>query len=341
MMQFDRNLDRYVTEPDKPKLVKRREEIMIELALKGQITLDDVANHDLMEHGVLHIEDWKNVKGPCRYSPLEPLMCWALHGYLEKRGVSFDVEVAKWMRGIAIKLPADEADKGFPAEVLLASVLSEVAKDLRKAGGKRPLTSHSLFEQFRGTFLDHYTLEATKWQHDTARKKAWRSLLLRSNSKLTLLPYNQMRPDLLTLLRCLPDNDSRRRWGEHCIPLTAGVKVKRTPKQNELHEAYRDNFLSTDLWAAFTEGGHVSEGAQADHSALQPLLQRAFGDRKRAVRISFTYRPANDAISYNALTSEQEQLHLVFDFRNQAFRSYLERWSKEASGHLASFTGQH
>jgi hypothetical protein len=52
------------------------------------------------------------------------------------------------------------------------------------------------------------------------------SVLKEQDDSVILLPPENMRPDLLGLLHCIPDSPSHAAHGEHCIPLTAGVKTR-------------------------------------------------------------------------------------------------------------------
>lgn len=83
-------------------------------------------------------------------------------------------------------------------ELLFASVLVVVGRSLKG----RPLTEHKLFAEYKGTFLEDYTLLADHFQHDEG--DLWREILSNKCTNILLLPKKSMGPDLYALLQCLP-----------------------------------------------------------------------------------------------------------------------------------------
>jgi len=252
-------------------------------------------------------------------------MLHALFKYLEVvKKYDYHRLLGKWMQQIANQLDqkgrgAGEAgeQKGHPAEVL-AVVLNQVAKEL---GDKKPLTEHPLFAEQKGTFLDDYTLKATDFLHD--KDEDWADVLSRKRTNVLLLPPHEMGPDLFGLLSCLPEKAS---FQDHpVIPLTAGVKIKSSPRG--LAAAYRANYLTTDLWAAFTRvDGAVVQRAEEKRKKALSLLEETFGGARRAVRISFTYRPlAMGDAPPRETHPKDDQLHIKFDFHHSAFENVLRQ----------------
>ncbi|KAL6050467.1 hypothetical protein QOT17_019778 [Balamuthia mandrillaris] len=340
---FRRNIDQYVRGPETTvtthlrEAIEQREQFMKDLTLKGYVDVNAPKEHDLVSAGIIHLETLHATKA--RYRPLEPLMLHALYQYLEvDKGYDFERLLAEWTREVVGLLNQNRGDdgrvgeqKGLAAEVLLALVLSFVAKEL----DGRPLTDHELFAEQKGTFLDHYTLRATSFQHDT-EGGLWADLLKRRRTDLLVLPPQAMGPDLFGLLSCLPHTASYARFGgPHVIPLTAGVKIRSSSRG--LSTLYRANYLTTDPWAIFMRKGGVVQGSDKDRKEAEILLRNTFvvGSR-RALRISFTYRPLPTShLAHPSL--EDGQLHIKFDFHHAAFESVLKRSSEEAARYLKRF----
>jgi hypothetical protein len=346
MLDFRKNINRYVVGPSEaPRLreeIEKRKRLMKDLALKGYVDVTEPQEYDLVGAGIIHLEALCETKA--RYRPLEPLMLHALYRHLEKdQGCDFKHLLAEWMREIVGLLAQDWGDgtageqKGLATEVLLALILNLVAKEF----GGRPLTAHPLFAGHAGTFLADYTLQAASFQHDV-KGVLWADVLSRKRTDLLVIPPHAMGPDLFGLLSCLPDTESFRRFGPHFIPLTAGVKI-RSPSTS-LSAAYRANYLSTDPWAIFTRNGTVVRGSEEDRKKAETLLPNTFVGSKRALRISFTYRPLPSS-SPGCYQLEDDQLHVKFDFHHPAFEDVLKKFSKEAAQHLKTFaklqSGEH
>jgi hypothetical protein len=327
---FTENIDKYTRGPRGarflPEQVRTRSALMKELVLKGHVEVIDDDSHDLVSHGIIYIQDIED--GKARYKPLEPLMLHALYRHLEKQGCDFTQLLAEWMQQIWGRLDANWADKGaqslkgFTSEVLLADILVTAAKELQ---GK-PLTEHELFADYKGTFLDDYAILANSFQHDNS--DLWKDVLRRKRADVLVLPPHNMRPDLLGLLPCLEGTPSYKTYGAHVIPLTAGVKTLSTKKS--LSENYRDNYAATDPWAVFTKDNRVISATERVEA--ERLLDQTFGNRRRAVRVTFTYRPLRG----NTLPVH-DQLHIKLDYHNSAFEELLKRHSTSAAEYMKKF----
>ncbi len=346
-LTFTGNIDRYMKGVDSedgldPQLATRiaqRLSLMKDLAVKGSITLpagDAKKHHDLVNYGIVRIDKYEPTK--VTYDSLEPVMLFALYQYLkEEHNVDFTDLIVEWLNKIVLKLKNSPSkkevsriskEKGIAAEVLLADCLILVAKEL--AG--RPLTDHELFADAKGLcpWLTDYTLKATHFEHDRStaktKGKTWHDLLLNKRTEVLCFPSENMGPDILGLLECIPGTESYKQYGPHCIPLTASSKLYQDPNEDE----YTKNYRTTHLWDGFTrlksyapkvpEVPYTVRAADDDRATLLKLLEGTFGERKRCVRISFLFNPGNKIEK-----PIEDSMHFTFDYHYQPFIDTLER----------------
>jgi len=194
-------------------LAKVRLNLMIELVLRGSIDIDNVYEYDLVSKGIIYLEA---LSDKATYKPVEPLMLRALYRYLEKEGYDYAKLIAMWMRQT---LKQGQEQKGYTAEVLLAHLLVMLNKELQ---GKS-LTSNELFVEYKGTFLDDYTLSFSRFQHD--EKDLWKDVLRNQRTDVLVLSRTEMGPDLF---------DQERIWAKSIAPimqsLILGHYSRETPR---------------------------------------------------------------------------------------------------------------
>jgi len=63
------------------------------------------------------------------------------------------------------------------------------------------------------------------------------------------------------------------------------------------------------------------QNAEKDRKSAQSLLEQTFGGNRRAVRISFTYKPLADMVK----ADKDDQFHIKFDFHHAAFANILRQ----------------
>ena len=334
-------VDLDVDNPDLKLLekVEQRLSLMKELAVQGSIQIpasNAKKHHDLMSYGIVKVDAYDREK--VTYGSLEPLMLTAVYRYLKNmHKIDFTDLIVEWLNQIVLKLndhPSKKEvsriskEKGIAADVLLANCLIIVAKEL--AGG--PLTDHILFAEAKDEYpwLAHYTIKASVFEHDRSkakvRGKTWQDLLLNKRTDALIFPSENMGPDILGLLECIPDTDSYKQYGPHCIPITASSKLYADPNEDD----YTKNYHTTYLWDGFTrlysyspkvpEDPYIINTAKEDRETLLKLLEATFGEQKRCVCISFLFNHGK-----KVETSIEDSVNFTFDYHYQPFIDTLKR----------------
>jgi len=281
-----------------------------------------------LNSAIIHYKGKRGDDKTAVFTPVEPLMLSVIQRYLEDKGITMVQLTVNWMKDILQRLNNGEVEavkkRGFPPEVLLACALLQVAKEING----QPITTHPLFVHLSNTYLNQYTLLATKIQRDIDGM-LWQDIFQRRRVDLLLLPKDSMRPDLFGHLCAISNRGD-------VIPLTAGVKITNTAfTPNELSSRYLDNLKATDVFKAFMQkdGETVNPTAQTDYAILQPLLKSTYvHGEARALRLLFTYNPCQIPIE-----TGNGQYVEVFDNRNEEFQKLLSRMDDEVLQLLSSF----
>lgn len=299
--------------------------ILQDLVVRGEITIPNKYPLDLIDFGLTQLT--KIDADYVYYQPVEPLMAFAIYKYLFSiNKLDFGKLLLTWMHLIQNEeLP--NKYKGYTAEVLMAVLLLQVSDQL--AG--RPLTSHPLFSDYKGTFLDHYTLEAKEFTRE--KGALWKNFLMNKQTHLLLLPSSWMRPDIYGLLKCIPGNSSHARFGDHVIPLTVGCKLHdllNPQKGSKLRKMYTDNYESTNPWEVFQKGEKLID--QKSSELAKSLLKTNFPAGQRCLRLSFLYKfhpiqmPKND-----------DQIYIAFHQHHDQFINFVKGFDKGFISILDSF----